>query len=644
MTMALCAAAGAATIVPKKTAFEIKYPNASPLAKYIGSQADAALDSIASHDPDIDIWNAAEAKTDAAMALAVAYGGDRDLDAFREADYARRLLSEMELWDPTSRQDLVKYLRAHDELGRLLAFGLRSNENGSAVFSLMDRLRHERPRQVEALPNLAVALCLVRDRPLHEHINENTTTAADPLDVFDFYVAHENQMLYGIRGMPVELLVYVVDTTATIDEMNWALRKYAGTADVGHLFFTITYDYEYLEGKAPKKLDVAGFSLQNILKVGGVCVDQAYFATTVGKAIGVPTAIAGAASAEAGHAWVGYLAVRGRTAAWDFDSGRYAAYKGVRGNVTDPQSGRGIADSTVSMLGDMIGTTVEQRQTAVAMTDAARILLGPSGQADTGESARYRNSHLMDADATLGQNDFVVPEVPDALPKNVIAKLPKPRVTSAATGLELIEMGLKQYASYPPAWDLIATLATKDELSDAQKKTWADLVQRLCGQRHPDFALAVLDPMIANVKDPNTQSAMWDTVFAMMKNRADLAAQVRLQQAALWRDRGNLARAGQCYEDVINRYINAGPFALTAVEGAESVLRAMGQPAKVLDLYANAFRMVTKPGLSMSSEFIKQSNWYKLREAYAKKLEEAGQTQMAEAIRSDVGQSAAGKH
>ena len=95
-------------------------------------------------------------------------------------------------------------------------------------------------------------------------------TAADALAVFDFYYGHEKQMLYGLKEMPVELLIYVVDNTATVDEMEWAAAKYAGTANVGGLFFTIKYDFAYLEGKSPKKLDVAGFSLTNILKCGGV--------------------------------------------------------------------------------------------------------------------------------------------------------------------------------------------------------------------------------------------------------------------------------------------------------------------------------------------------------------------------------------
>jgi hypothetical protein len=102
----------------------------------------------------------------------------------------------------------------------------------------------------------------------------------------------------------------------------------------------------------------------------------------------------------------------------------------------------------------------------------------------------------------------------------------------------------------------------------------------------------------------------------------------------MWEKQKNLGRAGQCYEDVLKHYINAGPFALPALKGAESVLNQMDQRQRVLDLYAEAAKLVTKPDmLSGRAEFIHESNWYKVREGYADKLEEAGQKQLAEQIR-----------
>jgi membrane carboxypeptidase/penicillin-binding protein PbpC len=89
------------------------------------------------------------------------------------------------------------------------------------------------------------------------------------------------------------------------------------------------------------------------------------------------------------------------------------------------------------------------------------------------------------------------------------------------------------------------------------------------------------------------------------------------------------------YEDVLQHYINAGPFALPALQGAEAVLKEMGQEQRVLKLYAEAAKLVVKPDmLSGRTEFIQQSNWYQVHEGYAGKLEAAGQKQLADQIRS----------
>ncbi|MBV8780193.1 MAG: hypothetical protein JO353_02240, partial [Phycisphaerae bacterium] len=302
--------------------FEKQNRSASALAIYIGNESDAALDAAAAGDGSDASWSSSRNRVKAVFDIAIAFGGANDLDGFREAAFARRLLAQLQTLAPENRVDLLKYLRVHDELARTLAFSVRPGDHVQKTYQLINQWRKERAQQVDKLPNLAVALAIVRSRPLSERINENIAEAAPPRDVFDYYAGHESQMVLGLSGMPVELLVYVVDTTASVEDMNWSLRKYGNDPNVGPLFFEIQYDYDSFEKGTQKKLDRAGFSLPNILKFGGVCIDQAYFAESVGKSIGVPTAIATAAAADVGHAWIGYLQVKGSTAAWNFDTGR----------------------------------------------------------------------------------------------------------------------------------------------------------------------------------------------------------------------------------------------------------------------------------------------------------------------------------
>lgn len=64
------------------------------------------------------------------------------------------------------------------------------------------------------------------------------------------------------------------------------------------------------------------------------------------------------------------------------------------------------------------------------------------------------------------------------------------------------------------------------------------------------------------------------------------------------------------------------------------MLNKMGQHAKVLDLYAVAAKLVIKPDQPMALEFFRESNFFKVREAYAKKLDAAGLADQAAAIRA----------
>ena len=408
---------------------------------------------------------------------------------------------------------------------------------------MLQTLREARGPLLEKYANLAAAICVVHARPLVRHINENQVKAVDPLQIFDFYVKNESRMFFGIQAVPAELLVWVVDTTASIDEMNWALAKYAGDRKVGARFFDIAYDYDNFEKGTPKKVDVAGYNLQNILKCGGICADQAYFAVEVGKSIGVPTAYTVGTSADASHAWVGFLEAQNGKGWWDFDSGRYTEYRGVLGSVEDPQTRSEMPDNYVSVLAEMIGTRAIDRQSAAALVDAAHRLIE------------------LDHDGK--------PLSPAAFPTDPSVNNLRPTARKAGTvdALALAELALRQSVGTPAAWFVVRDLAADNKLTLADKQRWAAVLQRLGAVKYPDFTLSILMPMIQTISDPKQQNAMWNSVFTMFQSRFDLAAAIRMQQAAAWEAQGNTPNAGACYMDVIDRYADAGPFVLCAVQG-----------------------------------------------------------------------------
>jgi hypothetical protein len=84
------------------------------------------------------------------------------------------------------------------------------------------------------------------------------------------------------------------------------------------------------------------YRLVDIGKAGGICSDQAFFVSQVGKAHGIPTVLLLGQGTSGGHAWVGYADGPG---AWNLEVGRYREHKYVAGSTWDPQTWRRITDA-----------------------------------------------------------------------------------------------------------------------------------------------------------------------------------------------------------------------------------------------------------------------------------------------------------
>ncbi len=542
----------------------------------------------------------------------IAYMPRNGLTALRHADYARRLVSQLSsISNHQHRMTMLKFLIANHELAATMVFlNTPGQRNVAQVYHRLAALHKELGPIIVAYPNLTAAICAVLYKPLTMHINENTVHSPAPAALFKYYVRYRRAMYFGIRNVPARLLIYVVDSCSSIRSMTWALDKYHGDSMVGQLFFTVPYDYAaYLHG-AKKEVDIKGYNLPNILHYGGVCADQAFFASEVGKAIGVPTAYDTGMSSVVGHAWVGFLQQVGNQAAWNFNIGRYSEYRGVIGIVQNPVTRRAEPDSFMSLSGQFIGTTQRQRWNAVVLTDAALRLLA-----------------LSTADATFS------PPVP---PPQVYARMAKPLTNSVKTQLSLLKRAVYQCNGYAESWMLVRYLASKGKLTLAEKKLWAGAVMRLCGQRYPYFAMAVVEPMIMSVKNPEEQDTFWNRAYAIFApSRFDLAAKVRMMQAQLWRKAGHYNRAGRYLMDVINQYANAGPFILTALHQAAQILRQQKHNDKITTLYEVTWARI-KPPPRMADPFMHESNWYQVGKLLENRLRKEDQALLADKVRREL--------
>lgn len=534
----------------------------------------------------------------------IAYAPDSETDAFREADFGLRLVTQLSQVK-TGRTDLLTYLRANPELAQALVFQIQPEDKIPAVYALLNKLQQKHGKELNKLASLTAAICVVHDQPLVDQVNENTAKAADPVQIFDYFKTHQGSMHFPLTSMPPELLVFVVNTTASIDDLNWALNKYAGDARVNRRYSEVHYDKAYFRGQAEKKVTVAGFNLPSILKNGGVCADQSYFAQQVGKAIGVPTAGISGRNASMAHAWVGFFEVISEKPRWNFDAGHYEGYENVRGSTLDPQTRQTIPDSALCLIADTSASGTANRRAAIAMTDASLRLAA----IQKAKGANYPPT-----------GETVIPIRNPA------------RQADIAGRMGLLEAGLRKSPALAQGWSVVSTSAT--ELSLKDKQHWAGVLDSLCGTKNPDFTLGILTTMVKAIPSIQDQDAFWSSLFNTYQKRPDLAAEVRFCQGGMWEKSGDKAKAWTCYEDVFKRFPNKGPFAVEAAQRCEKLMKDGGKAASAL--YAALWPRMERPGASISQEFKQQSNWYRVGKLYASSLESEGNLPLAESVKKQL--------
>src|SRR3954464_371298 len=129
--------------------------------------------------------------------------------------------------------------------------------------------------------------------------------------------------------------------------------------------------------------------------------------------------------------------------------------------------------------------------------------------------------------------------------------------------------------------------------------------------------------MIRSVESDAEQFRLWDAVLPLFKTRGDLTASIKTTQAVRLEKQNKTEQAGVIYMEIIQKYANAGPFVLPALQKAEDALVALKRGQNVPQLYSMAWAATTPPR-SSAPDIAAQSNWSKIGKLLEKKLKEAG--------------------
>lgn len=251
---------------------------------------------------------------------------------------------------------LAKELMSDPVVSRMFFSTLSEQDELPQVLDNLNSIRAAHGQKFREYASLAIAIAVVNDTPVpkgwphHQVTPELVPVSILPVDQqFSRWVAanEARQLLLDPRKLSPSQLKFVVDAFITEDELLWARKNVRLTrATFEKAYSQINYNHERL--KAQEYDWTSGpYTLAAIRKAGGICVDQAYYASMVGKALGLPTLFFTGQGSDGGHAWFGYMRSDDR---WEIDCGRYSQHNYATGEALDPQTWQPISDHELELL------------------------------------------------------------------------------------------------------------------------------------------------------------------------------------------------------------------------------------------------------------------------------------------------------
>lgn len=240
-----------------------------------------------------------------------------------------------------------------------------------AVFQILNALHARDPARFSRYSSLALAIAVVHDVPPpphwpHAQVSPSALPRklAAPIEAFDWWIREDlaGRTFHRLTTLTADELKFVVDAAAPFDQLTWSqqIADYP-LAQLDRAYTMIRYRQDRIANGNPV-WPGPSYALHFILRDGGICIDQAYFATETGKARGVPTLLFSGAGKDGRHAWFGYLDAAQK---WRFDAGRYADQRFVTGLALDPQTWREISDHELKFLSERFRTQPPYRQSEI---------------------------------------------------------------------------------------------------------------------------------------------------------------------------------------------------------------------------------------------------------------------------------------
>lgn len=472
----------------------------------------------------------------------------------------------------------LEWLVKHPVLGPLLLTAVSDRDDPARVVAVLTALRGKFGKTIEQFPELAVATCVVWDtQASDEQTAEQATKAA--CEVFGHLTSNRKSLRMDPQALPWPVLIYLVDSRVSPAERQWALNTYRLPGDPGAAYFQVRYDMgafssgKWRGGEQP-------YTLANILKLGGVCKDEAYFTAEVCRANGIPATVCTGQSGqgEGFHAWVGLLKTVSRRSVWDFQTARYEEHGFWSGTVIDPQTGQKLTDGEAAMGGEWCAATPAHRLLSLSITRSLDLL-------------EDRAARIAACKAAL-----------DAAPGNL------------------------------QTWNALVNECAQPQTPLATVQEVASVIERFAVGRYDDFAFKSFMTLVAG-QAPEEQLKILDRLAKLFPDRPDLLADLALRKGDALQKLERPVDALEVDLKVLKMSLSYGPVVLEAMARVDALLRPAGKMRELSEHYRTTW---TRMHMPEESGYAWTTPWYIMGERYAKILEETGKDGLAGEVRKTI--------
>jgi len=284
------------------------------------------------------------------------------------------------------RSDVAEWMLGKEKRLGLVVDTIAVEDDRGRLYKVLQALYDHDPENRDRLFRLILALSVVWDGPqppMHGQMGgAQPAVGADPIKVYDHFLKlyQSNRAKIAYRNLSVPALTFMVHLPLPASELNWIIKNVKGSAPTWKRKFSdIEYDVPRMDRRI-YQWPHGVYTLPAIEKLGGICVDQAYYATLTARAYGIPALIFLGEGRRGPHAWFGYMRDERN---WELDAGRYAYDKYATGQAWHPQLNRPMTDHDVEFTCDRALNSPRARSARQHARLAAVLLqLGLLKQAD----------------------------------------------------------------------------------------------------------------------------------------------------------------------------------------------------------------------------------------------------------------------